>query len=194
MTTKDTGMNDITGDNVPTAQGKTVATKPWIVEGPSNGTSGFKMVCFPPTGAGPSFFTSWTSYVAKFGIQLLMVHLPGCEGREAENPSHSLQEIVDNVIAELIYRLQDRKFVFFGHSMGSLIAFETAHQLLAHNLRSLHLFLSAWYAPTIIISSSRGIKECQQKVVCSPKVSARNGKRLFKICSQRTCNKDVFLG
>ncbi|XP_072032280.1 mycocerosic acid synthase-like polyketide synthase [Amphiura filiformis] len=135
-------------------QAKQVAKKPWVVGSSSmskssSSTPHLKMVCFPPTGGGASFFAAWSTPVKQFKIQLLQVQYPGSEGRESEPPPHSLKEIVDNVTEALIDQLDDRNFIFFGHSIGGLVAFEIAHSLLKYNLRPMHIFVSGFYAPTI---------------------------------------------
>ena len=174
----DGGIIDVTGDNV--LLDRKVMKKPWIVETPTNETLSLKMVCFPPTGAGPSFYTSWSSHVAQFGIQLLLVQLPGWEGRETETAVHTLQEIVENVAGELVHRLEDRKFVLLGHSMGSLLAFETAHQLHAHSLRPIHMFLSAWYAPTLPFPHPEDLKNVSKRMFADLKQVIEAGDDFFK--------------
>src|SRR5262249_45157383 len=56
------------------------------------------------------------------------VRLPGREGRFCEPPLSDVAAIVDDVVGSLA-RSADVPFAFFGHSMGALIAFETARTL-----------------------------------------------------------------
>ena len=133
-------MTEITSENIDDR---------WIVDGEYT-DSNMILVCFPPSGSGASFYAQWVSHVAQLGIQLLRVQLPGWEGREREKTVDSMQEIVHHVTEALVNRLHDQKFVFFGHSIGSLMAFETAHHLKSvHNLHPKHIFISSWYAPTL---------------------------------------------
>ncbi|XP_022093207.1 uncharacterized protein LOC110980639 isoform X4 [Acanthaster planci] len=121
-----------------------------VVEGEVPKSLAVKLVCFPSNGAGPSLFTHWIQLLLPFGIQILMIQLPGWEGREDEQPLTNLKNIVRLIHDELKPHLSDGPFVLFGHSMGSLIAFEVAHLFLSEdNISPHHFFVSAWYAPTL---------------------------------------------
>ncbi|XP_038057226.1 reducing polyketide synthase swnK-like [Patiria miniata] len=120
-----------------------------VIEGDMPISFGLKLVCFPSNGAGPSLFSHWIQHLLPFGIQVLMIQLPGWEGRESEQPLTEMSDIARLVHDELVPHLSDIPFVFFGHSMGSLIAFEVSHLLLKEeSICPRHLFVSAWYAPT----------------------------------------------
>ncbi|XP_038057579.1 phenolphthiocerol/phthiocerol polyketide synthase subunit C-like [Patiria miniata] len=120
-----------------------------VIEGEVPTSLGVKLVCFPSNGAGPSMFLHWIQHLLPFGIQVLMIQLPGWEGRESEQPLTDMKDITRLLHDELMPHLSDIPFVFFGHSMGSLIAFEVSHLLLKEeSICPRHLFVSAWYAPT----------------------------------------------
>ncbi|XP_071790470.1 uncharacterized protein [Asterias amurensis] len=121
-----------------------------VVEGKAPSSVAVKLVCFPSNGAGPSLYASWVGHLIRYGIQVLMIQLPGWEGREDEQPLNNLSEITRLIRDNLVTKLRGTPFVFFGHSMGSLIAFEVAHLLVAEDrLSPKHLFISSWYAPTV---------------------------------------------
>ncbi|XP_033118013.1 phthiocerol/phenolphthiocerol synthesis polyketide synthase type I PpsD-like [Anneissia japonica] len=109
-----------------------------------------QVVCFPSVGGGPSMFIPWRNLFAQYNVQTIMLQLPGWEGREREKPQYDMQEIVSKLSEVLAPRLIKNRFVFFGHSLGALIAFETAHHIMKQfNSSPVHLFISAWYAPTL---------------------------------------------
>jgi surfactin synthase thioesterase subunit len=82
-------------------------------------------------------------------VDVAAVQLPGREGRMAERPIDDLTELVDG-LADAVAPLMDRPTVFFGHSMGSLIAFELARELLRRRLREPdHLMVSGRRSPRI---------------------------------------------
>ena len=108
-----------------------------------------QIVCFPSVGSGPSMFAPWRQPLADHGIQLVSVQMPGWEGREQEKPLQSIQDIVGRLADALAPHLMKGRFVFFGHSLGALIAFELSHYLWKnHDLCPAHLCVSAWYPPT----------------------------------------------
>ena len=121
----------------------------WVIEGPHVPSAILKIICFPPNGGGPTSFSSWPYHLNHHGIQLLYVQMPGWEGREREPPLTTLEEMTQSLAEGLIPMISDGiPFVFFGHSMGSLLAFEVSHALLTQGYYPQHLFLSSWYAPT----------------------------------------------
>jgi len=61
--------------------------------------------------------------------------LPGREGRLAEPPMLSVDEIVGALMAELRGEMA-RPYAIFGHSMSALIAFEWARTLKRDGLRA----------------------------------------------------------
>jgi medium-chain acyl-[acyl-carrier-protein] hydrolase len=77
------------------------------------------------------------------------VQLPGREARLLETPFNSLPPLVERLSQALLPYL-DRPFALFGHSMGSVIAFELARFLRReHSLEPAYLFVSGRFAPQI---------------------------------------------
>lgn len=99
----------------------------WLkrLSGPEN--PGLRLVCFPHAGAGVSAFRSWPALVPA-DIEIWGVQLPGRENRFLEPPLKSMPPIIASVAVEM-RQMSDMPVAFFGHSMGSLIAFETARLL-----------------------------------------------------------------
>ena len=109
-----------------------------------------QIVCFPPNGGGATNFRNWSTNMAKQGWEMFVVQPPGWEERFTEAPLDDLQEIVRSVSSELAKVLTPNRFVFYGHSLGALLAFESAHYLQSkHKLCPRHLYVAAWSAPTI---------------------------------------------
>ncbi|XP_077994218.1 phenolphthiocerol synthesis polyketide synthase type I Pks15/1-like [Glandiceps talaboti] len=120
-----------------------------LVQGPTQYVKA-QLVCFPPNGGGKSVYQRWHPDLNQNDVQTMVLQLPGWEGREKEKPIPTLNEIVSVVGEELKLVLQQGKFVFYGHSMGGLIAFEVAHYLLEkYGMCPSHLFIGGWYAPSL---------------------------------------------
>jgi len=86
-----------------------------------------RLFCFPYAGGGPYIFQKWSKWLPEH-VGLYAVHLPGRGTRIWCPPVGKLHLIVAAVVKAL-QPLQDIPFVFFGHSMGALLAFETARAL-----------------------------------------------------------------
>ena len=86
-----------------------------------------RLFFFPHAGGAPSGFRAWAEALAP-QVQVFIVALPGREGRFHETPLTRFEEIVVPV-ATAVASLDARPFALFGHSMGSMLAFEVARQL-----------------------------------------------------------------
>lgn len=88
-----------------------------------------RLVCFPWAGGGASAYRRF-SFQLPETIELLAVQYPGREDRYRECPLLRMELIVNHVLDDLI-PIFDRPLVFFGHSMGALVAYEVAQALKA---------------------------------------------------------------
>ncbi len=105
-----------------------------------------RLFCFHHAGVGAAGYRPWALALPE-RIEVCAVELPGRGNRLREAPLKS----VDEIVARLLPRLEpelDRPFVFFGHSMGAVLAYETALALRARG-RALpeHLFVSGRRPP-----------------------------------------------
>lgn len=104
-----------------------------------------RLFVFPHAGAGASAYALADQLPET--VDVCTVQLPGRENRFAEPPLTSLDDVVA-VLAPLIADHTALPYAFFGHSMGSLIAFATARRLRALGTRlPERLFLSGMRAP-----------------------------------------------
>jgi medium-chain acyl-[acyl-carrier-protein] hydrolase len=101
-------------------------------------------------------------------VELHAVQLPGREERGEEEPRTDLLALADELASMIAAHPDPRPFAFFGHSGGSLLAFETARALsLSHGITPVTLALSAVPAP-----DGPGMTELTERVFRdeSPKV------------------------
>ncbi|WP_236792304.1 thioesterase II family protein [Amycolatopsis sp. GM8] len=103
------------------------------------------VVCFPHAGGAASFFRV-LGKVLEGQVRVLAVQYPGRHDRGQEPPVADLRELAARIVPAVSGARQDGPLAFFGHSMGSIVAFETA-------LRCLHepdvLFASGGRAPAL---------------------------------------------
>jgi medium-chain acyl-[acyl-carrier-protein] hydrolase len=92
----------------------------------------FRLICFPPAGIGAAIFRNWASELPG-DLELCAVQLPGRTIRLGEPAMTSIPQLVE-AITEAIAQLPERKFVFFGHSLGAILASEVARRLTARAL------------------------------------------------------------
>ncbi|GAA4552121.1 thioesterase II family protein [Amycolatopsis samaneae] len=110
---------------------------------------GMRLFCFPHAGAGASAYRAWTGPLARSGIAVCPVQLPGRENRMGEPAFRAVEPLVDALVMGLADRLVP-PFALFGHSMGALVAFELAHALRERGAPlPAQLFVSGRIAPQL---------------------------------------------
>lgn len=83
-----------------------------------------RLVCFPYSGGSATAFHAWAAALPP-GVELIAVQYPGRGDRFAEQLVDDVAEMAGRVVAELL-RLPSLDQVLFGHSLGALVAYETA--------------------------------------------------------------------
>lgn len=118
----------------------------WFVGTQTNPQAEMRLFLFPYAGGGPAVFNNWTSEFPG-SIEVCIAHYPGRGSRHHEPPISQITILAERY-ALAIQPLLDKPFVFFGHSLGGLIAFELARQMRQQKLsQPLLLFISACGAP-----------------------------------------------
>jgi pyochelin biosynthetic protein PchC len=105
-----------------------------------------RLICFPHAGGSASFYLPVSRALAPVA-DVLAVQYPGRQDRRTEKCLDSIDELADR-IGEVLVPLADRPLVFFGHSMGALLAFEVARRLKGQGIVPRHLFASGRRAPS----------------------------------------------
>lgn len=95
-------------------------------------SSQMRLFCFPYAGGGAWVYRKWKESLID-EVDLYSIQLPGRENRIDEVPITSMPTMRAR-LAEEIAPYLDKPCVFFGHSLGSLIAFECARELRKRDL------------------------------------------------------------
>lgn len=117
----------------------------WVVRFQPRPAATMRLFCFPYAGSGTSVYRAWSPLLPP-EVEVCAVQLPGRESRYAEPAYTSIPALV-TAIAEGLGPELDRPFAFFGHSMGSLVAFELARALRDRGSSPELLFVSGRWAP-----------------------------------------------
>jgi surfactin synthase thioesterase subunit len=104
-----------------------------------------RLVCFPYAGAGATVFTSWGKGL-RDDIELRAVQLPGRQERHREPLLTRISEMRDRVL-EALDALPPLPLIFYGHSLGGLLAFEVARRLATRDDGQLSLIIGACRPP-----------------------------------------------
>ncbi|MGW2748304.1 thioesterase II family protein [Streptomyces sp. NPDC001450] len=85
------------------------------------------LVCFPHAGGSASAYFALSAALSE-GAEVLIVQYPGRQDRLDESALNDLGELADGAVAALA-PWSDRALTLFGHSMGSVVAYEVARRL-----------------------------------------------------------------
>lgn len=106
-----------------------------------------RLVCFPYAGGTASAFRTWTSTLPH-DVELCAIELPGREGRFRECAVRDLRQVVAMLASDWERYGYSEPSVFFGHSMGALLAFELTRELRRRKIPTpIHLAVAGHGAP-----------------------------------------------
>jgi medium-chain acyl-[acyl-carrier-protein] hydrolase len=106
------------------------------------------LICIPYAGGNASIYHEWADLFPK-EVEVLAVQLPGRGSRFIEERYTEINRLIPALVKELV-PFTDKPFMLFGHSMGALLCYELAHQLVKLEPGTLqHLFVSAYRAPQL---------------------------------------------
>ncbi|WP_238441954.1 thioesterase II family protein [Streptomyces pratensis] len=100
---------------------------PWIRRWSDGTAPRLRLICLPHAGGSASFYRPWAALLPP-EVELLAIQYPGREDRYEDPAIVSMDELV-TALADVLSALLDRPYALFGHSMGSAVAWELAHEL-----------------------------------------------------------------
>ncbi|MEN3385361.1 MAG: hypothetical protein V7608_5405 [Hyphomicrobiales bacterium] len=89
-----------------------------------------RLYCLPYAGGSAGIYRSWPELVSP-DINIWGVEYPGHGSRIGESLVDCVEKLADSVANAIA--AERTPYVLFGHSMGSLVAFETCHRLATYN-------------------------------------------------------------
>jgi pyochelin biosynthetic protein PchC len=105
-----------------------------------------RLVCFPHAGGSASYFFAVSRAMGP-SVEVLCLQYPGRQDRRFEPCLDTVEAYADHITAALL-PWTDLPLVFFGHSLGATIAFETARRLQSAGVEVTGLFASGRRGPT----------------------------------------------
>lgn len=119
----------------------------WIRRLQPVANSQIQLVCFPFAGGAAGYFR-WLQPLLGADIEVMGVQYPGRQDRRHEPVIADIEILADHVY-DALTPWAARSLAFFGHSMGSVVAFEVAQRFATHSQRSVRaLFVSGRRAPS----------------------------------------------
>jgi surfactin synthase thioesterase subunit len=106
-----------------------ISGNPWLRRLRS-GSGAATLVCFPHAGGSAGYFRNLAGALSA-DIEVLAIQYPGRQNRFREKAIESVTELAAGAVAALSGRQCD---IFFGHSLGGHVAFETAQKITVRKL------------------------------------------------------------
>lgn len=108
-----------------------------------------KVFCFPYSGGSAQVFLPFTENLPN-GVDLYAFEMPGRGRRFRDSLLETMPAMVEEAVAGIMPLMANSVSLFLGHSIGGVIAFETARELRRRNgPMPLHLFVSGARAPQL---------------------------------------------
>ncbi len=120
----------------------------WLRSLTTVATPTLRVVCFPHSGGSVTAFGDWATAMPP-GVELVAIQYPGRGDRFVEPPVDDVSAMAGHVAAELL-RLPTSDHVFFGHSLGAVVAYETALALREVGEEPRRLCVSACLPPGLM--------------------------------------------
>lgn len=104
-----------------------LAPSRWLSRPRPNPTAPLRLWCFPYAGAGAAAWHPWSAPLSG-AAEVIAIRLPGRESRLAEPTATRIGPLADAIAAE-IAPYSHEPYALCGHSLGALLAYETARRL-----------------------------------------------------------------
>ncbi len=118
----------------------------------------YRIFLFPPAGGDVSTYLHWEDLLPDF-VEVCFVKLPGRGMRISEPAIDDLDELTEQLLVG-IERYNDLPFVFFGHSMGGLVAYGLAQKMQERNMKMPEkLMISSIKAPSYMNRFTESLTE-----------------------------------
>lgn len=120
----------------------------WLTVFEQKNKPDIRLFCFHYGGGSASVFRQWAKGLID-EAELVAIQLPGREERFNEPLLDNISAVLDNLFLNFNH-YTDKPFIFWGHSIGALIAFEFVRTLRIRNkLQPRHLIVSGAKAPQV---------------------------------------------
>lgn len=116
----------------------------------------YRLFLFPPAGGDVSTYLKWDERLPQ-NVETCFLKLPGRGMRICEPAIDNLEVLIEMLLKE-IEKYNDKPFIFFGHSMGGLIAYNLAQKMSCNKMRlPERIIISSMKAPNFMDTFSESL-------------------------------------
>lgn len=122
--------------------------RPWTLFAKHLAGAGQRLLCLPFAGGGATAFRPWVQVLARAGIEVWPVQLPGRENRIGEPAIVDMNALVADLVRQFGPHLSCLPYAVFGHSMGAVVGYEFVREVRRQGLpEPAHLIISGRRPP-----------------------------------------------
>ncbi|MDO4535723.1 MAG: thioesterase domain-containing protein [Clostridium perfringens] len=108
------------------------------------------LFCLPYAGGSEGIYFNWNKYLDS-SISLYPISLKGRTKRFNEELYNTLEEEIEDIYENIKDIASKDDYVLYGHSMGSLLAYELYYKLIKEGIKKpKHIFFSGYGAPNLV--------------------------------------------
>lgn len=134
---------------------------PWLPLRTASDEGDLPLFCFPHAGGGASAYRGWRGRLP--GVALQPVQPPGREARLREATHERMSSLVAELATVITEAAGPGRYAFYGHSLGALVAFETAREIRRRGEpQPVHLLVSGCVAPHCTYDDGQRVGEMSQ--------------------------------
>jgi surfactin synthase thioesterase subunit len=127
----------------------------WFVIPKPNPNADLRLICFPYAGGSATIYMSWVKFLPK-NVELVIVQPPGRGTRMFEQAFSTMASLTTELL-KVFPNYIDKPYIFFGHSLGSRVAFELTKQLQILSLPLPQYFIASGSRGPHIASTKKSI-------------------------------------
>ncbi|TVX93375.1 thioesterase II family protein [Paenibacillus agilis] len=108
-----------------------------------------RLYCLPFAGGSKRAYSHWNTYTSH-ALEIEGVELKGRGEKFGQGFYHDISEAVDDIYSMIKDKIRDEKYALFGHSMGTLLAYELYYKIIEEgHPRPQHIFFSGRQSPIV---------------------------------------------
>lgn len=102
-----------------------------------------RLFCFPFAGGAANTFIPWVEPLAAEEVELVLIQPPGRGSRFGEPPHTNMDSLIEELMQYAAFITSHIPYVFFGHSLGSRVAYELCCRLMTSGLPLPEYFIAS---------------------------------------------------
>lgn len=111
------------------------------------------LICFPYAGGNKNCYVKYVAH-KNLSLNLITIEYPGRGSRSGEKLLFDINSVVNDACNQSIKYIDNGPYAIYGHSMGALVGYLVAKEMIKRKAPPSHLFFSGRSGPSINLSEN----------------------------------------